>query len=543
MADAVRATLADAASRLGAAFAQAAAPTAVTALWQGAAVAVALALCLRLAPRVSAAYRFFVWAAGFAVAAGLPFLPWLAPASRTGVAAPAPAGAHLQGAWFQLDARWGFVIAAMWLALSALRVAQLGGHLIRLRGLLNSATPVEPGGSLRLLLDRVSPARRCIAISTASSLDRPCVVGFFAPRILIPDWLFDRLTPEELEQLVLHEAEHLRRGDDWSNLAQKLALAVFPLNPALAWIERRLCREREMACDEGVVSRTQAPNAYAACLASVAERGLERRDLLRRAHALSLGAFERRPELVRRVHSILWNKRTLHPAAARALTAVVACGLLAGAIELARSPRIVAFVSAPSADAQTATAVQAQDSPGSGERAQNADSQLPVVVPGYRSVKTKAILPDSRNVRAPIAAAPSRSVKRPATGSDAEVAYSRSAPRPELTAAQMTASAEAPEPQIVVFTAWEETPRQAARAVADYDIGAEGDGPRAAAADQRSSEPPVRITVTRWIFAVYPANQPPAPPTSGARTPRTTDSHFRRLPAPPVDGGWLVFEL
>ena len=80
------------------------------------------------------------------------------------------------------------------------------------------------------------------------------MIGFFKPRILIPDWLFARLTSGELEQIVLHEAEHLRRRDDWTNLFQKLCLVFFPLNPALMWIEHRLCREREMACDDGVIS-------------------------------------------------------------------------------------------------------------------------------------------------------------------------------------------------------------------------------------------------------------------------------------------------
>src|ERR1700691_2595880 len=60
------------------AFAQAAAPVAVAGLWQGAAVALGLAVCLHIAPRVSAAHRFWAWAAGFLVAAGLGFMPVLA---------------------------------------------------------------------------------------------------------------------------------------------------------------------------------------------------------------------------------------------------------------------------------------------------------------------------------------------------------------------------------------------------------------------------------------------------------------------------------
>ncbi len=58
-------------------FATAAESAAVAALWQGTALALALAVCLRLTPRIAAADRFKVWAAGFAAVAMLPFLPAL----------------------------------------------------------------------------------------------------------------------------------------------------------------------------------------------------------------------------------------------------------------------------------------------------------------------------------------------------------------------------------------------------------------------------------------------------------------------------------
>ena len=159
-----------------------------------------------------------------------------------------------------------------------------------------------------LATNLVDCGRDAVEVCTTTTLQRPSVIGFLKPRILVPDWLFGRLTQGELEQIMLHESEHLRRRDDWTNLAQKLCLVLFPLNPALVWIERRLCREREMACDDAVIRVTRAPRAYAACLASLAERGLERR-----VEALSLGAWQRRPELVHRVHSILRGKGGLSP--------------------------------------------------------------------------------------------------------------------------------------------------------------------------------------------------------------------------------------
>ena len=259
-----------------------------------------LEICVRVMPRISAAHRFLLWAAGFWCAAGLPLLLLLH--ISAGVAGTAGVGAiasgNAIGPVLQLDARWGLAIAGLWVVASAIRGVSLAVHSMRLRRLWKAARPVEVSATLATALKDVRGGR--VTICTTEMLDRPSVIGFLAPRILIPAWLMARLTAGELEQIVLHEAEHLRRGDDWTNLVQKLALAAFPLNPALVWMEHRLCREREMACDEGVVRITNAPRAYAACLASLAERGLERR-----AEALSLGAWHRRSELVHRVHGIL----------------------------------------------------------------------------------------------------------------------------------------------------------------------------------------------------------------------------------------------
>jgi hypothetical protein len=140
----------------------------------------------------------------------------------------------------------------------------------------------------------------------------------------------------------LHEVGHLRRADDWINLLQKLSLVLVPLNPVLMWIERRLCLERELACDDDVLRLTKAPKAYATCLTNLAEHRLGRR-----AAALSLGAWERKSELARRVHSILLGGKTMGPAQARVVMGVLVLGLLGGSAELARCPQLVSFSRAP----------------------------------------------------------------------------------------------------------------------------------------------------------------------------------------------------
>jgi beta-lactamase regulating signal transducer with metallopeptidase domain len=568
MADAIFKALADWDSAMFPAFAQTAASAAVAALWQGAAVAVALVLCLRFAPRVSAAHRFALWAAGFAVVAGLPLLPMF---MHSSAAAPIreAAAKPLMHPLVHLDIRWAFIIAAVWLASSAIRAGELAFHALRLRRLWKAATPVEigvetdsrvnsrVGSRVRDTLAAVFDARR-IEICTTRDLDCPSVIGFFAPRILIPEWLFSRLTPGELEQVVLHETEHLRRRDDWTNLLQKLSLVLFPLNPALAWMERRLCREREMACDEGVVRRTQAPRAYAACLTTLAERGLQQRELLRRAHALSLGAFERRPELVYRVHSILRRKHALNPLAAAALVGLVGFGLVGGAVELSRSPQLVAFVAAPEADAQVA-ALARQSGP-EGIKATDAVFHPTQRVDALETkaietaIETKAVPSASRNnamasvtVRLPRGDEGSAEMRETATTGGAvaprEILANAAMPTPADTTAQ-DSEGQGPvnlSQEFVVLTAWEEvrtsspqTFRQTTRTIADYDMGESEQN--LAAAGQPDASQETQITVTRLILVVYPATE-----VTGAQQAPTTGSTSHRPTA--SYGGWLFFQL
>jgi hypothetical protein len=151
----------------------------------------------------------------------------------------------------------------------------------------------------------------------------------------------------------LHEVGHLRRRDDWINLLQKVSLVLVPLNPVLMWIERRLCLERELACDDDVLRLTKAPKAYATCLTNLAEERLGRR-----AAALSLGAWEKKSELARRVHSILLGGKRMGAAQARVVMGVVVLGLLGGSAELARCPQLVSFSRAAlpvSAEAQSSS--------------------------------------------------------------------------------------------------------------------------------------------------------------------------------------------
>jgi beta-lactamase regulating signal transducer with metallopeptidase domain len=311
----------------------------LSAVWQGAVLCVGVAICLRLLPGLSAAARSVVWFNVFV----LVLLLHMVPAFTARV--PALSGSHVPA--IHLDSHWSLAIAGLWLSLSLWRAVQLVLGAIHLRRLASRAVPVAVSGGLKALLAGASTGRTA-ELCSSDEVARPSVLGFFRPRILVPAVLLETLSPAELQQVVLHEMEHLRRADDWTNLLQKIGLVLFPLNPVLLWIERRLCAERELACDDRVIRSSAGRKAYALCLAHLAEYAI-----LRRSFSLVLGAWERRPELVRRIHRILSQPvRSMGRKPAIAATGGLLAGALGCALALSHSPQLVSFVPRYQSDLQ-----------------------------------------------------------------------------------------------------------------------------------------------------------------------------------------------
>lgn len=313
----------------------------VAGLWQGLVLVLAVMLLLRLAPGLSAAARYAIWWFAFALGAAIPLLHL--PALGVLPVRAVPAVVHA-------GTEWGLAIAGLWAALMAVRATQLLTQAVHLHRIWKRATPVSADATIEGLL---RSGGRVAELCISEDVDTPSVIGFFSPRLLIPTWLYATLAPGELEQIVLHECEHLRRRDDWINLLQKIGLVLFPLNPALLWMERRLSLERELACDAGVIASTKAPFDYARCLTRLAEHRL-----LHRRVALSLAAWSRQSELARRVHHLLKPAGGVSRWRVRLAAALICVGLVAGAAGMAGSPHLLSFTDSAAPVAQ-ATAVVA----------------------------------------------------------------------------------------------------------------------------------------------------------------------------------------
>ena len=105
-------------------------------------------------------------------------------------------------------------------------------------------------------------------LATASLLE-PGVFGILRPVLLLPRGILDRLNPEQLRAIVVHEMCHVRRRDNLTFALHMICQALFWFHPLTWWIGGRLIEEREHACDEAVLESGGEAEVYAEGILSV----------------------------------------------------------------------------------------------------------------------------------------------------------------------------------------------------------------------------------------------------------------------------------
>ncbi len=90
--------------------------------------------------------------------------------------------------------------------------------------------------------------------------------GFFKPFILLPLSLVTRLSPKQVEAILIHELFHIRRNDYVINICMSFFRSLFFFNPFAHLFYNALARERELACDDGVLDMGFAADQYAEAL-------------------------------------------------------------------------------------------------------------------------------------------------------------------------------------------------------------------------------------------------------------------------------------
>jgi uncharacterized protein (TIGR03435 family) len=308
-------------------------------LWQSGILAAFVWAALKLAGRINAATRYAIWWVVLAVAVLLPFAPRIQHADPTPVVAPKPSGLHylktpvlvapdaMVTVTEEPSARWPLGIAGLWAALLLYRLVQMANSYFYLRGIKRRA-------SVSTLPLPAAP--RPVRLLLSHEIDSPIAVGFLHPAIVLPASLPEQLSRPELDHVLLHEAAHIARWDDWTNLLAGLFGAILALHPVALWILSRIAREREMACDDWAVARIGAARPYAESLAHICELQWAQRKELLATGMLGWGS-----RISGRIEMLLRRGREFSPRVSLGRLAVSAAVLLALLVAASIAPRCI----------------------------------------------------------------------------------------------------------------------------------------------------------------------------------------------------------
>lgn len=208
-----------------------------------------------------------------------------------------------------------------WILGSGILMLRTGYSIFAIRRLKRRSypAPLELSQRLHLLTSQIRRPRR-VRIGLSDDIDIAVATGLLNPMILVPTSLPQTLTPQELDQVLLHEFAHLQRRDDWTIFIQLLLTNLLFFHPAMYVLGKFMEREREFACDDWVVALTHRPKAYASCLAKIVS-------MHRQAHKKSLAPaiVSRKEQLFERVGEILNRNRTVSFQTSRRGYTVILC--------------------------------------------------------------------------------------------------------------------------------------------------------------------------------------------------------------------------
>ncbi len=322
-------------------------------------LALAGGLCLAWR-RASAATRHLIW---FLAVASLPFLPvlgtlqpsrhrslWsvstsetpgnevsltlaLAPSGRTAapVAKAAPVHADAPGVSgnqpgatplfiTRFSDNWLPLGVAVWGCGVVLGLAGLILGQFQLRKLSKAARPLTGEDWARLLREACAALRlrRRVLLLQASGSIMPLTWGWVRPVVLLPSeagqW------PEERRRIVLlHELAHIKRWDCLTQLVARTVRAFYWFNPLVWLAERRMCVERERACDDLVLSGGCRASDYASHLVDIAQS-------FRRVPRVAAIAMARSSGLARRIAAIVDGSRNRRLRLATGVVILLATG-------------------------------------------------------------------------------------------------------------------------------------------------------------------------------------------------------------------------
>jgi murein DD-endopeptidase MepM/ murein hydrolase activator NlpD/beta-lactamase regulating signal transducer with metallopeptidase domain len=288
-------------------------------LWQGAAVALLLAIALATLDRRDAKGRYGAACGALVLMALAPVVTFAFVWTTPGVPPPEAFSAGAFGMEHEgapavpsIPPLHALVVLG-WMAGVLFNAGRLTLGFARLRTLLRQHASPAPR-AVKARLDRIAQRlglRARVRLFGSDRVDVPVTLGWIRPVIIVPLAALASLPAPVLDAILAHELAHVRRFDFLVNVLQSIVEAVLFYHPAVHWASRVAREEREHATDDAAVAAVGDPVHYARALADLEALRAE-------LPALALGSTG--GSLVTRIRRLI-QKETRCPTSRRALAA------------------------------------------------------------------------------------------------------------------------------------------------------------------------------------------------------------------------------
>jgi len=137
-----------------------------------------------------------------------------------------------------------------------------------------------------------------IKIGTNSNIKVPITFGIFESIILIPTSICNNISPTYVKYILLHELSHIYRYDFIINLGIEIVNIILCFNPVIYLFKNEIQLQREIICDQYVVSKVNNPIAYSKTLLQIANL------YIGGSYKLSMPIYDKKNDLITRIQSI-----------------------------------------------------------------------------------------------------------------------------------------------------------------------------------------------------------------------------------------------
>jgi beta-lactamase regulating signal transducer with metallopeptidase domain len=244
-------------------------------MWEGAVIAMAAALALRLLANHSAESRYTISITALLLMLAAPLVTFVF-YTQTGRATlrlltfindglTVSASSLTQRATTTAWTQWIVLLWFIGVVLCSIRL--IAGWRI-LRSLTRAGTSIVPSDiqqSFNELMERLALTKP-VRLLASVRIDTPVAVGWLRPVVLIPISALTGLHENHLRAVFAHELAHIRRHDFLVNLIQRGVESVLFYHPAVWWLSGRIRSEREHCCDDLAVKICGDHSMYAQAL-------------------------------------------------------------------------------------------------------------------------------------------------------------------------------------------------------------------------------------------------------------------------------------